>query len=89
MLIADVPRVSPEGTKLIRWRSSDMDYDQEKLAIARKLARCRQLAKEFREGISAQNLRSLEAQLVAELRQIEELQEVKRPPEPPIFLRRH
>ncbi|MET3336933.1 MULTISPECIES: hypothetical protein [Bradyrhizobium] len=48
-----------------------MDLEQEKLAVEQKLARCRRLKKDFSEGVSAKNLRDLEAELLEQLQQIE------------------
>lgn len=49
-----------------------MDREREKMAINEKLTRCRQLAKENFSGITAANLRELEAELLAQLRRLEE-----------------
>jgi hypothetical protein len=48
-----------------------MDREREKMAINEKLTRCRQLAKEYPSGPTATNLRELEAELLAQLRQLE------------------
>jgi hypothetical protein len=39
-----------------------MEQDREKLAIEAKLAKCRELAEEFREGPTAQMIREMEAE---------------------------
>lgn len=44
-----------------------MDGDREKEAILRKLAHCRQLAKDFPDGPTATHIRELEEELEAEL----------------------
>lgn len=44
-----------------------MDGDREKEAILRKLAHCRQLAKDFPGGPTAKHIRELEEELKAEL----------------------
>jgi len=44
-----------------------MDGDREKEAILRKLAHCRQLAKDFPDGPTAKHIRELEDELRAEL----------------------
>jgi hypothetical protein len=48
-----------------------MDRNREKQAIEEKLARCRDLAKEFREGPTAEMIRDLEAELREQLRAFE------------------
>jgi hypothetical protein len=48
-----------------------MDAEWEKAAIHEKLARCRQLQREFPTGVTAANLHELEAELLRELRQLE------------------
>jgi hypothetical protein len=40
-----------------------MDRNREKMAIEAKLAKCRELAQEFRDGPTAQMVRDLEAEL--------------------------
>jgi hypothetical protein len=49
-----------------------MDREREELAIREKLARCRQLAKEYGSEPTATHLRELEAELLAQLRRLEE-----------------
>jgi hypothetical protein len=49
-----------------------MDREREKMAISEKLTRCRQLAKEDFSEPTAANLRELEAELLAQLRRLEE-----------------
>jgi hypothetical protein len=53
-----------------------MDREREELAIheklAQKLARCRQLAKEYGSEPTATHLRELEAELLAQLPRLEE-----------------
>ena len=49
-----------------------MDREREKLAINEKLARCKQLAKEDFSEPTAVHLRELEAELLAQLRRLEE-----------------
>lgn len=44
-----------------------MDGDREKEAILRKLAHCRQLAKDFPDGPTAKHIRELQEELEAEL----------------------
>ena len=44
-----------------------MDRNREKVAIEEKLARCRELGEEFRDGPTAQMLRDLEAELREQL----------------------
>lgn len=44
-----------------------MENDRDILAIQRKLAHCRQLAKDFPDGPTARNIRELENELRAEL----------------------
>ena len=49
-----------------------MDRDREKEAIEVKLARCREQAKEFPEGHTAQMIRDLEDELSQQLRALED-----------------
>ena len=49
-----------------------MDREQEQLAIHEKLARCRQLAKEYVSEPTATHLRDFEAELLEQLRRLEE-----------------
>jgi hypothetical protein len=49
-----------------------MDGDQEKEAVERKLATCRDLAREFRDGETAQMIRQLEEELRQQLRDLKE-----------------
>jgi hypothetical protein len=49
-----------------------MDREREKSAINEKLARCKQLAKENFSEPTAAHLRELEAELLAQLRRLEE-----------------
>jgi hypothetical protein len=49
-----------------------MDHEREKVAVSEKLARCRQLAKEYCHEPTAAHLRELEAELLAQLRRLEE-----------------
>ena len=49
-----------------------MDREREKLAINEKLARCRQLADENFGESTAAHIRELEAELLAQLRRLEE-----------------
>lgn len=49
-----------------------MDREREKLAIDERLARCRQLAKEYVSEPTATHLRELEAELLAQRRRLEE-----------------
>jgi anti-sigma factor RsiW len=49
-----------------------MDRGQEKQAIERKLATCRELAREFPDGEMAQMICELEEELRQELRDLEE-----------------
>jgi hypothetical protein len=44
-----------------------MDQDREKVALEEKLARCRALATEYRDGPTAQHIRELEAELERQL----------------------
>jgi hypothetical protein len=44
-------------------RNKKMDMNREKMATEIKLARCRELAEEFRDGPTAQMVRDLEAEL--------------------------
>jgi len=46
---------------------SFMESDRDMLSIQRKLAHCRQLAKEFPDGPTAKHIRELEDELRAEL----------------------
>lgn len=48
-----------------------MESDRDIWAIQRKLAHCRQLAKDFPEGPTAKHIRELEDELKAELRSLE------------------
>jgi hypothetical protein len=48
-----------------------MDRSREKQAIEAKLARCRELAKEFPHEPTARMIRDLEAELRQQLRQME------------------
>jgi hypothetical protein len=48
-----------------------MDRNREKLAIETKLARCRELAKEFRDGSTAQMLRDMEDELRQQIRDLD------------------
>ncbi|KYH01797.1 hypothetical protein SE91_27960 [Bradyrhizobium sp. DOA1] len=45
-----------------------MDHDWEKVALCARLDLCRELIKEFPEGLTADHLRVFEAALVADLR---------------------
>jgi hypothetical protein len=68
-----VPEVSPKGLATLS-RFNDlvqMERGMEKRTLLQKLARCRQLSREFPNGVTAQNLRDLEADLQAELRLLE------------------
>jgi hypothetical protein len=49
-----------------------MDRNQKKQAIEAKLARCRELAEEFREGPTAKMIRDLEDELRQQLRDLED-----------------
>jgi hypothetical protein len=44
-----------------------MENERDNLAIQRKLAHCRQLAKDFPDGPTAEHIRELEDELRAEL----------------------
>jgi hypothetical protein len=48
-----------------------MDRDREKQAIETKLARCRELAEEFRDGSIAQMMRDLEDELLQQIQGLE------------------
>jgi hypothetical protein len=48
-----------------------MDRDREKQAIESKLARCRELAEEFRDSPAAQMIRDMEAELRRQIRDLE------------------
>ena len=48
-----------------------MDRDREKQALEEKLARCRDLASEFREGPTAEMIRILEAELREQIRRLD------------------
>ena len=45
-----------------------MDHNQKKLDLEDKLAQCRRLASQVPEGVTAQNLRELAAELEQKLR---------------------
>ncbi|MET3840984.1 hypothetical protein ABIE49_003062 [Bradyrhizobium sp. OAE829] len=47
-----------------------MDRDREKHPIEEKLAKCRDLASEFREGPTAEMIRILEAELREQMRKL-------------------
>jgi hypothetical protein len=49
-----------------------MARERDELAIHEKLARCRQLAREFISEPTATHLRELEAELLAQLRRLKE-----------------
>ena len=49
-----------------------MDREKEKKAIEAKLARCHELAQEFRDGPTAEMVRDLEAELREQLRTLEQ-----------------
>jgi hypothetical protein len=49
-----------------------MEPDREKMALERQLATCRRLATEFTEGVTAQNLRELAAELEYRLRALDD-----------------
>jgi len=49
-----------------------MDQEQEKSAVEQRLARCRQLSKEYVSEPTATHLRELEAELIAQLRRLKE-----------------
>jgi hypothetical protein len=49
-----------------------MDREREKSAINEKLARCKQLGKENFSESTAAHIRELEAELLAQLRRLEE-----------------
>ena len=51
---------------------AQMDRERDRLAIHERLARCRQLAREYVGEPTATNIRELEAELLAQLRQLEE-----------------
>jgi hypothetical protein len=48
-----------------------MEQDREKMALERQLATCRRLANEFTDGVTAQNLRELAAELEHRLRALD------------------
>jgi hypothetical protein len=50
----------------------DRDRGKEKEAVERKLARCRELARDFPAGPTAAMIRDLEAKIIEELRAIEQ-----------------
>ncbi|CAN7571353.1 hypothetical protein LJR220_005214 [Bradyrhizobium sp. LjRoot220] len=52
-------------------RFMDMDRDREKQAVEAKLAKCRELAQEFRDGPIAQMIRDMEAELRQQVRDLE------------------
>jgi hypothetical protein len=48
-----------------------MDRDREKAALEAKLARCRELAAEFRDNPTAQTIREMEAEIRQQIRDLE------------------
>ncbi|MGY4428246.1 hypothetical protein ACVWWO_000723 [Bradyrhizobium sp. F1.13.1] len=64
-----------------------MESDRDILAVQRKLAHCRQLAKDFPDGPTAKHIRELEDELRAEL--VAELRTAPPPPvdQPPVGTR--
>jgi hypothetical protein len=48
-----------------------MDRNQEKEALEHKLARCRELAEEFRNGETADMIRDMEEELRQQLRELD------------------
>jgi hypothetical protein len=49
----------------------DMDQDREKQALQEKLDRCRRLACEFNDGITAKNLREIAGEIEQQIRAFE------------------
>jgi hypothetical protein len=49
-----------------------MDRDRDKRVLKERLRRCRSLAKDFPDGVTAQHIRELEAALMDELRTLEQ-----------------
>jgi hypothetical protein len=47
------------------------DREQEKRELEKQLAKCRRLSREFSDGITAKNLKELEAELEQKLREID------------------
>lgn len=48
-----------------------MDRNREKEALEHKLARCRELAEEFRQGETSDMIRDMEAELRQQMRDLE------------------
>ena len=53
-------------------RIAGMNMDQRKQEIEEKLARCRQMQADYREGPTAKHLRELEEELQAQLRVLDQ-----------------
>lgn len=49
-----------------------MDTERDKVVIKERLARCRQLLKDFPDGLTGRHIRELEAALLDDLRALEE-----------------
>jgi hypothetical protein len=49
-----------------------MDREQEKRKLQEQLAKCRRLSRDFTDGITAKNLKELEAELEQKLREIDQ-----------------
>jgi hypothetical protein len=49
-----------------------MDRNREKQLIETKLARCRELAQQFRNGATAEMIREMEAELREQMRRLEQ-----------------
>jgi hypothetical protein len=49
-----------------------MNRDRDKRILEERLERCRKLAKDFPDGPTAQNLKKIEAELLDDLRALEE-----------------
>lgn len=49
-----------------------MNKEREKRILEERLERCRQLSKDFQDGLTAEHLRQIEAALVDDLRALEQ-----------------
>ena len=49
-----------------------MNWESDKRVLEERLARCRELARDFPAGLTAEHLRDIEAELLDDLRALEE-----------------
>jgi hypothetical protein len=58
--------------KLRHSLSSSMDKQRDKQILEERLARCRKLAEDFRDGPTAEHIKELEAELLDDLRALDQ-----------------